>query len=331
VDRRLPRRPPPPRGRRPADEHRGDLHPPSRHDDPRHARDPDVRDHGLSAAPGERSSERRLPDHLRQRQPARRESRDDGLGGGHTARAPVHHDRRARLDDFDERPGDDRDHAHVRPEPPAGRRRPGRPVGHRQGRLPASQGHAEPADVPEGQPCGPADPLSGAHIPDTPAVRPGRVRRDEPGPAHLHGERRGAGQRDRGAEVRGPHPARSARPGDARHRHRRGLAGGPGPERELADRDALRRAQGVHRAGQRSADGGRGLPASRRGLPERLPRAAPGARPCHRQRRERQDRRLVRNPDFYGPGHHPVDPAPAGNEHRRDRPRRSTTSSSRCS
>jgi len=79
-------------------EHRA-LHPPSR---PHHAPDggdPDLRRDGLPETAGERPAQRRLPHDPGCRQPAGREPGDDGLRGGHAARAAVHHHRRHRLDD----------------------------------------------------------------------------------------------------------------------------------------------------------------------------------------------------------------------------------------
>ena len=93
-----------------------------------------------------------------------RQPGDDGLRGGHAARAPVHHHRRHRLDDVDERPGGDPDHHPVHARPRHRRGRPGRAGGHRQGRPAPAARHADAAHVSEGQPRRSARDLPGAQL-----------------------------------------------------------------------------------------------------------------------------------------------------------------------
>ena len=94
-------------------------------------------------------------------------------------------------------------------------------------------------------------------------------------------------------EIRRPGPARSQGPGLARDRDRRGRKRHRPGERQPAHREPRRAPPGLHRPGQRPAHRRRGLPPADRGLPQRLPGAPGGARPGHRQRGERQGRRLV--------------------------------------
>ena len=118
-----------------------------------------VRRRRVSRAAGQRSAAGRLPDAQRQRRPARRRSRHDGVGGGEPARAAVHDDRRPRLDDLvAAAPGStnitlqfdldrDIDSADGR-----------RADGDRRGDAAAAGGHAVAAVVPQEQPGRPADP-----------------------------------------------------------------------------------------------------------------------------------------------------------------------------
>ena len=76
-----------------------------------------VRRRRVPRAAGQRSAAGRLSDHQRQRRPARRRSRDDGLVGREPARAPVHDDRRPRLDDVAEQLRQHQYHAAVRSRP----------------------------------------------------------------------------------------------------------------------------------------------------------------------------------------------------------------------
>ena len=75
-----------------------------------------------------------------------------------------------RVDDVGELARIDADHARVRPEPAARRRRGGRAGGDHPGLAPAAAGHADAADLHEGEPGRPADPLSRHHVDDDAAV-----------------------------------------------------------------------------------------------------------------------------------------------------------------
>ena len=75
---------------------------------------------------------------------------------------------------------------------------------------------------PSYQKVNPADQpilVSDAEFADAAAFRCGRIRRDADGAAHLHGQRRGPGERVRGAEVCGPRQARSQGAGQPSDRH----------------------------------------------------------------------------------------------------------------
>ena len=106
--------------------------------------------------------------------------------------------------------GLDDDRAPVQPEPQHRRGRPGRAGGHRQGPGPAAAGHAQPAELPEGEPGRPADPVYRADQPEraVAADRPARVGRHGDGPADRDGQRRGPGAGVRRQEAGGPGPAR---------------------------------------------------------------------------------------------------------------------------
>ena len=86
----------------------------------------------------------------------------------------------------------------------------------------AAAGHADAADLHQGEPGRPADPLSRHHVDDAAAVDARRVRRDAHRAAHLDGQRRRAGAGARQPEVRRARAARSARARRAADRHQRG-------------------------------------------------------------------------------------------------------------
>src|SRR5439155_354759 len=141
-------------------------------------------------SPGDGPPQRRPPDAVRDREPARHEPRDHGLLGGDPARAAVLHHRRPLLDELGQHARRLADHAPVRPLALDRRGRAGRPVGDHGRRAAPPPEHADPARLPEGEPGGPADPLPRAHLADAPALDARRVRRDAHGAAHLDGERR---------------------------------------------------------------------------------------------------------------------------------------------
>ena len=174
--------------------------------------------------------------------------------------------------------GLDADHARVRPEPQP-RRRGGRRAGrHHAGGAPAAAGHADAADLHEGQPGRPADSLPGHHVDDDAAVDARRVRGNAHRPAHLAGERRRAGAGARQPEVRRARAARSARAGGAPDRHQRSRGRAARLERQRAGRHHHRPAQGVHAAGHRPADERRRVQEHDRDVPERRAGPARGAR-----------------------------------------------------
>ena len=121
-----------------------------------------------------------------------RQPRDDGVGGGVAARKAVRHHRRPRLDQLDQHAGQHQHHAAVRSEPQHRRGRAGRAGDDRQGGAAAAAADAVAAVVPEGQSRRSAGDLPGAAIRDAAAVDRQRIRRDDR-PAHLDGQRRGAG------------------------------------------------------------------------------------------------------------------------------------------
>ena len=108
------------------------------------------------------------------------------------------------------------------------------------------------------------------------AVDPGRVRGDAHRAAHLDGERRGAGAGARRPEVRDARADRSARARRASDRDQRSRGRAQELERQHADRDHRRAAQGLHAPGQRPADERRAVQVDGRGVSKR--RAGPARR-----------------------------------------------------
>ena len=210
------------------------------------------------------------------------------------------------------------DHHPVHPRSQHRRRRPGRAGGHHQGRAAAAAGHADAAQLSEGESGRPAGALPRPQLAHPAAVHGGRVCPDQPRPADLDHQRRGPGARLRLAEVRGARAGRPARPGHAGHRDRRGGHRGRPRQRQPADRHAVRAAPGDQRAVHRPAHRRGGLSADGRRLPQRLAGAAGGSRPGHRRRADRQGRQLVQQRPRGGAGR----PAAARHEHDRGRGRR---------
>ena len=270
-------------------------------------------------AAGQRSAQRRLSRHRGQRLAARREPRDDGVVGRDPAGAAVLDHRRPRPDDLDQScraqtsitlaVRSDRNLDAAAQDVQAA-------IAATQSQLP--QGMPSP---PSYKKVNPADqPVLYLSLSSTtlPLSQGRRICRDLPRRAHLDDQRRRAGAGVRLAEVRGAHPGRSQGAGLARNRHRRGRAGGRRRQRQSADRNALRRASGVHRAGQRPAHQRGGVPAADRRLPQRLAGAAARRGPGDRQRGERQGRRMDRRAARGGAR----DSAPAGHQHGRGGRRR---------
>ena len=176
-------------------------------------------------------------------EPARREPRDDGLGGGDAAGEAVLDHRRHRLDDLDERAwGYTQITLQFSLEPRHRRRRPGRAGGHR--RAPPRQLPPDMPTPPSYQKVNPADqPILYLALtsPTLPLSTLNEYAETLHGPAHLDGQRRGAGAGLRLAEVRGARPARPAARWPPRgigiDEVATAVADG---EREPADRHALR-------------------------------------------------------------------------------------------
>ena len=84
-------------------------------------------------------------------EPAGREPRNDGVGGGAAARKAVCDDRRPRLDQLEQHAGRHEHHAAVRSEPEHRRRRAGRAGDDREGGAAAAAADAGAPVVPEGQ------------------------------------------------------------------------------------------------------------------------------------------------------------------------------------
>ncbi len=178
-------------------------------------------------------------------------------------------------------------------EPQPRRRRGRRPGGDHAGRAPAAAGHADAADLHEGEPGGPADSVSRHHVDDRAAVDARRIRGDAHRAAHLDGQRRRAGAGARQPEVRRARAARSARARLAPDRHQRGRGRAAELERQHADRLDHRPAQGVHAAGDRPADERRPVQGHDRLVPQRRAGAARRARQRHRRRRGSAHRVVV--------------------------------------
>ena len=110
-----------------------------------------VRHHRLPRAAGQRSAAGRLPDAQRQRRPAGRRSRHDGVVGREPARAAVHDHRRPRLDDLAQRLGQHQHHAAVRSRARHRQRHGRRADGDRRGHAAAPRRHDVAAVVPQEQ------------------------------------------------------------------------------------------------------------------------------------------------------------------------------------
>ena len=139
-------------------------------------------------------------------------------------------------DDVGQLAGVHANHARVRPEPRARWRRRGRAGRHHAGRAPPAAGHADAADLHEGQPGGRAHSLPRHHLDDDAAVDARRIRGNAHRAAHLDGHRRRAGADPRQPEVRRPRRARPAQARGAPDRHQRSRDGDQELERERADR-----------------------------------------------------------------------------------------------
>ncbi len=220
-------------------EHRRTVRPPAGDDDAGHDRHPDLRLGRLPAPAGQRAAQRRFPDDPGHGEPAGRQPGYDGVVGRDAAREAVLDHRRHRLDDLDidQRQHDDRPAVRARPQ--HRRRGAGRAVGDRRRRPVAPVGNADAADPAQGQSRGLLHSAARAHLGDAAAVGRRRLRREQPGPADLDDQRRGAGAGVRVAAVCGAHPARPQRARDPRHRAHRRRAGGRQCQRQFAHGHAV--------------------------------------------------------------------------------------------
>ena len=138
-----------------------------------------VRPRRLSLAAGQRPAERRLPDAARHGAAARRRARRRWASSVAT---PLENQFSmiAGLESMTSvnSLGSTQITLRVRPEPQPRRRGGRRAGGDHAGGAPAAAGHADAADLHEGEPGGPADPLSGHHVDDAAAVDARRVRRN---------------------------------------------------------------------------------------------------------------------------------------------------------
>ena len=107
-------------------EHRRTLYSQADHDLPGHARHLHLRHRRLPVPAGERPPECRLPHDPGDREPARRQPRHHGLGGGDPPGASVLDHRRGRFHDLHQRHRVHPDHHPVQPLPKHRRRGPGR-------------------------------------------------------------------------------------------------------------------------------------------------------------------------------------------------------------
>ena len=123
----------------------------------------------------------------RQREPARRRSRDDGVDGGEPARAPVHDHRRRGRDDLVEQRRQQQHHADVRPRPQHRQRGRRRPDGDCRGDAAAAVHADGAAVVPQAEPGRPADPDAQPDVEHAGDVGGRRLRGERPGAAHLDG------------------------------------------------------------------------------------------------------------------------------------------------
>ena len=193
-----------------------------------------------SDAAGHRSASHRLPDHSSVGGASGRQPRDDGVIGRPAAREAVRDHRGPDEHQFDQRPGQHEHHAAVRPHQEHRRSGAGRPVDDGTSIAEPAAADAGPALLSEVQSSRSIDHPARPPLAHLAAVDGGRIRRADDRPAHLDGERRGAGRRVRLAEVRRPGRRRSPSARRALGRHRRGRRCNWQCERQLADRHDLR-------------------------------------------------------------------------------------------
>ena len=240
------------------------------------------------------AAERRLSDDLRVGANARRQSGGDGLFRRRAARTCLCDDSRHRPDDIAVVERLDRYHDAVRSRPQYRRRCPRRAVADHRDAEKASAAASRPPELQKGGPVRRAGPGSVAGIVDPAAVDDGRLCRADFHAADLAAPRGRAGPCLRRAEICRPHRCRFGSRGGARTDIERRRQCGDRREfdhacRRPARRDAERDARCPWPASAR-----RGFPLDRRRLEEWRAGPRQRRRQCHRFRRERPDRRLVR-------------------------------------
>ena len=184
----------------------------------------------------------------------------------------------------------------------------------------AAARHAVAAVVPQGQPGRRAGPVPDAELDTLPLSEVDHYAETVLGAAAVDGQRRGAGQRLRRAEVRRARRRRSDAARVAPDRHRPGRPAITGANANRPTGTLYGAAAQLRRADEGQLMDAAGVPASCRRLSQRQPDPPRRGRERLRRRRERQDGELVQR----HARHLPRDSAPAGHEHggsRRRHPR----------
>ena len=158
-----------------SDEYYRDLYPQAGHDHARHDGYSPVRSSRVPHTARERSAQRGLPHDSGGRQPSRRQPRDHGRFGGHSAGAPVLDHSGPGFHDLHQRARQHQRHPAIRAGPQPGWRRARRPGRHRYGPGPAACRHAQPADVSQGEPGGHAHPEPGSQLAHAAPLGGGRI------------------------------------------------------------------------------------------------------------------------------------------------------------
>ena len=208
-------------------EHLRTVHPPSDRDDAAGGRIADDRRGHLSDAADRAAAAGRLSHHPGIRDVAGGQRRDHGRERDDPARAAIRLDRRRDRTDLDEFARLKLDHRAVQSRSRHRCRCRRHPVGDQRRQRTVADQPAEPAELPEGQPGGLADPDPGADLGLAAAHGGRRFGRECPGPAAFADQRRCPDHDQRPAEARGTHSARPGKDRIARSRSR----GRPGADR----------------------------------------------------------------------------------------------------
>ena len=182
----------------------------------------------------------RVPGHPGPGPAARGEPGDDGLLGGHAARAPVRAHRRRHRDDVDQPARGHDDRAAVRPRPEHRRRRARRAGRHQRRPQPAAAQPAEQPELSQDQPGRRAHPDPGHDLRRAAGRARVRRRRLDRGPEALAGGGRGSGVRRRRRAPGGARPGRSQSSRAARDRAGAGAGRARRRDREPAQGRAVR-------------------------------------------------------------------------------------------